>query len=85
MNVQQKELAFKADISAAIARAIAHLPDGTVGVGQECLWNMIVGEVARSRWAPVGTNAGWVAHEAYLEVVTRPLYAKFVYDERNHQ
>lgn len=75
---------FKKDMEEAIRLSIAHLDRGTVGISQDCLWGMVAQRVSHSPHGPAGTNAGWVAKQTYLEIVSRQPYAGFVYPNHRH-
>lgn len=69
---------FRADIERAIRKTIANLDRGTVGISQDCLWQLTVRKIA-SNHAPGGTNAGWIARQVFNQIVDNQPYCKFVY------
>jgi hypothetical protein len=62
-----------------LARIAVLSSGGTVGVSQDCLWNLIVAEASRHPTAPAGTNAAYYARETFNEVVSQAPFNKFVY------
>lgn len=65
----------------AVKTAIAHLDRGTVGIGNDCLWQLTVGYLRNCPNAPRGTNAAWVARQTFDEVISEKAFAHFVYKQ----
>lgn len=70
---------FKQEMFKAVNRAIAHLDKGTVGIGDDCLWQLTVRYLRDCPHAPMGTNAAFVARETFNEVVGEKPFNRFVY------
>jgi hypothetical protein len=66
---------FKRDVEKAVRLAIANLDAGTVGVSADCLWQLTR---IPSNNGPSGTNAPWVARQAFNEVISRKPYSRII-------
>lgn len=71
---------FQRDMRKAINKAISRLDSGTVGIGEDCLWQLTVGHIDKTN-GPTGTNAAWVARETFNAIVRRPPFSTFVYHQ----
>ena len=69
---------FKADMAKAVRQAISKLDRGTVGISEDCLWQLTVRHIS-PRNTPTGTNAAWVARQVFNEIVRDNPYTRFVY------
>ena len=72
---------FKKDVEKAVRKAISSLERGTVGIGEDCLWQLAAGHLSRSANGPTGTNAAYVARQVFNEIVRVKPYAGFVYQQ----
>ena len=67
---------FKADMQRAVKTAIARLDNGTVGIGEDCLWQLTVSHIK-----PTGKvcPGAWAARQTFNEVVREKPFSRFVY------
>ena len=72
---------FKAEMKQAVKKAIAHLDRGTVGIGNDCLWQITAKYISQCPNAPTGTNCAWVARQTFDEVISQKPFAGFVYQQ----
>lgn len=79
MNAKSNAELWQDELKKAVADSIAGLGRSTVGVGRECLWQLVASKLSRCPHAPRGTNAAYVAHEDFVALVSKPPYCKFVY------
>lgn len=71
---------FKTELTKAIKHTIAGLDSGTVGIGEDCLWQLTAGRIQRDcPNAPRGTNCAWVARQTFNEIVRSAPFNRFVY------
>lgn len=63
-------------IEQAISKAIANLDKGTVGIGDDCLWQLTVRHIQNG---PTGTNAAFVAREMFNVIIAKMPYRRFIY------
>lgn len=71
---------FKRDMNRAIRQAISKLDRGTVGIGEDCLWQLTVNQLSKAN-GPIGTNAAWVARQTFNEIVRDHPFTNFVYQQ----
>jgi hypothetical protein len=71
-------------MEAAVKQAIANLDSGTVGIGDDCLWQLTVTRVNKAH-GPTGYNAPTVARQVFDSIVHAPPYNRFVYRQRNEK
>lgn len=74
----EKEWLFKQDMNRAIRQAISKLDKGTVGIGEDCLWQLTVTQLSRAH-APAGANCAWVARQTFNDIVRDNPFTRFVY------
>jgi hypothetical protein len=70
---------FKKDMAKAIRQAISKLDRGTVGIGEDCLWQLTARHIPHNANSPVGTNAAWVARQTFNDIVRDHPFTNFVY------
>ena len=71
-------------MQAAVKQAIANLDSGTVGIGDDCLWQLTVTRVNQAH-GPMGGNAPTVARQVFDSIVHAPPYTRFVYRQRDEK
>jgi hypothetical protein len=72
-------LLFKLDVGRAIRQAISKLPYGTVGIGEDCLWQLTTTHLSGSVNGPSGTNAAYIARQVFDDIVRDHPYTNFVH------
>jgi hypothetical protein len=70
---------FEIALREKILTTIANLDGGTVGIGRDCLWQIVSKGASSLPGAPVGTNAPWVARSIFDAIVSGPAFSRFVY------
>lgn len=70
---------FEIALREKILTAISELDGGTVGIGRDCLWQIVCRGLGNLPGAPVGTNAPWAARGVFNAIVAEPVFARFVY------
>jgi hypothetical protein len=70
---------FELDLLDIVRQTIAFLPAGTVGIGRDCLWQLVAGKVSRLPSAPRGTNGEYFARQAFNELMDTKPFKRFVY------
>jgi hypothetical protein len=53
--------------------------DGTVSIGRDCFWQLVVTHLSHLEGAPRGTNAAYFAREAFDQILSEKPFSKFVY------
>ena len=72
------ETLFKKDLATATKDVIKKLKkDGTVAMGADNLWQLVVSRVNKQH-GPVGTNAAYMARVSFNEVIAQKPFYNFL-------